>query len=170
MSHTINVPLARRVLDQIMAAPARWRQGIWLERPYPLGQQSPENTVDNCETTGCFAGWTVVLAGHKTGGSRVMPDTVSSDLRAVVDRLFGHPDYPGVVDLSVRTVAAARLGLTGEQANRLFDGNNTLRTIYAYLSEWTDGEIAIPDPLPAWADRDSDELADHFYALADSAE
>jgi len=160
MTHTINVPLARRILAQITATPQRWRQGIWLDRPYDIEQQSPEDTVDNCNTMGCFAGWAVVLSGVKTNWNN-LPAEVSPIAADWMEGQYGYrPDYPG--EISVAVMAAAYLGLDVRQKADLFSGSNTLRDLYEYLKEWTEREITVPDDLPEWADYESDQLEDYF--------
>jgi hypothetical protein len=160
MTHTINVPLARKVLAQILAAPSRWKQGVWLLRPYAPEQQSAEDTVDNCETYGCFAGWAVVLSGVKTDWSNRPAELPP----LVVDWMDEHYDYEpdGPEEVGVASVAAAQLGLNVEQKCDLFSGGNTLRDLYEYLEEFTEGEITVPDDLPEWADLDSDEMENLF--------
>jgi len=173
MTHTINVPLARKVLDQIEAAPQRWTQDIWLERPYELDEQSAEDTVENCETSGCFAGWTVVLSGHRTAapyhvGPRVRD--VSPQTRARIRTLYGWmlmgDDDSASVDelINVRAVAAAELGLDVDQASTLFEASNTLSDLYTYLEAWTDGEITPPAPedRPEWWYFDTEQMAEYF--------
>jgi len=164
MTHTINVPLAEKVLAQIMAAPKRWTQTAWLNRPYAPEEQAPENTVDNCKTSGCFAGWAVVLGGrttHQVTGHILNPDPA---LLPRVDAIYPYlaDIYSPSERLSVRSVAAADLGLDDDQAERLFEASNTLSDLYEYLEAWTDGEITPPADLPAWANLGPDELDDYF--------
>jgi hypothetical protein len=161
------------VLDQILAAPTRWTQDNWLDRPYEPEQQAPTNTVDNCETTGCFAGWTVVLAGYKTdeGDSSVVydiPRRVRDAWEVGWERGSARAMFP--VGVAIRDVAAVELGLTGDQASELFGANNTLRDLYGWLSDYTDGEIEVPDELPVWADYGSLNLAHYFDQLRLDAE
>jgi hypothetical protein len=165
MTHTINVPLAEKVLGQILAAPKRWRQSVWMNRPYALEEQSAEDTVDNCATSGCFAGWTVVLAGHKTSASGWL-DAPSDDLLAAIGEVYPPAEYGWRDDpapASAREVATVELGLDAVQAAYLFEASNTLRDLYDYLAEWTEGEIVRPADLPEWADMTSDELGEYFY-------
>jgi hypothetical protein len=173
MTHTINVPLARKVLAQIHAAPERWTQSVWLNRPYEPVQQAPENTVDNCETSGCFAGWTAVLDGYKTDlMGTIRPESVTPEVSEQIRNIYASLDWYDTRDLRdvsesprVQHVATAALGLTYEQSAQLFEANNTLRDLYAYLEEWTDGEIATPDELPVWADMTDDEKSEYFEDL-----
>jgi hypothetical protein len=159
MTHTINVPLARQVLAQIEAVPARWTQDDWLRRPYAPEDQSADDTIENCDTTGCFAGWAVVLAGFKTRSLNRVID-VPDDLRGTIRGTFGWDLGPHMVD--VQAVAAVQLGLNESQAYYLFQASNTYRGLYTYLERWTGGEIATPEVLPDWADLTADDLAERF--------
>jgi hypothetical protein len=182
MTHTINVPLARQVLTQIMDAPRRWNQDIWLDRPYLVDQQSATDTSDevDCETTGCFAGWAVVLDGWKTSthGTRVVNGTPElhdkiaaiwrvADAFMTEDDVSFRAEYP-----DVQATAAAALGLNYGQQAALFHHTNSLHTIFAYLGDWTEGEIAMPADAdqPAWFHVAGNHLNDWFddqdYAAA----
>jgi hypothetical protein len=174
MTHTINVPLAQKVLAQILAAPERWTQSCWLNRPYEPAQQSPFDTVDNCATSGCFAGWTAVLDGYKTDayGSLIdVPASLPAKIREAYDYREGDEDDGDDMDTSyyadyprVQHAATVSLGLNPEQAGLLFESTNTLRDLYDYLAEWTEGEIVVPDNLPVWADMEEYEKEEHFEA------
>ena len=170
MTHTINVPLARRVLNQIITVPKRWTQDDWLTRPYDPEQQAPTDTVENCGTTGCFGGWTVVLAGYKTRYSTDVLD-IPQRIRNAWERAWGLDD-PGVrpVGIPVRDVAAVELGLTDHQAGELFAASNTLRDLYRLLAEYTEGEIEVPDDLPEWADLGPTALREYFDRMQLDAE
>lgn len=168
MTHNINVPLARRVLAQITAAPERWTQDDWLCRPYDVDEQSAENTVENCRTAGCFAGWTVVLGGRKTRRlGTTLADEDVSDVLAWIRREGGYDDDIDLVraDATVKPAAAAMLGLTAGQADRLFRASNSFRDLVEYLRDWTDGEIERPPEWPEWADLGPSRLTEYWEAV-----
>lgn len=171
MTHTINVPLATRVLDQILAAPDRWTQDVWLDRPYPVENQAPTDTVNNCNTAGCFAGWAVVLSGAKSDHRGVFVESLPAELQTTVRAAVSQRPFRDLRELGlyeVSDVAAAALGLTEDQPRVLFDSDNTLDDLYHFLNYWTGGEIAVPDELPEWADMNSGDLYD-FFNPADDA-
>jgi hypothetical protein len=173
MTHTINVPLAERILGQILAAPARWTQDDWLSRPYAVDQQAPTDTVENCQTSGCFAGWAVVLSGYKTGsGGAGDVHDIPARVRDAWEIGWERGPAEGVVPigLPVRDVAAVELGLTSDQAGELFAAGNSLRDLYERLARLTEGEIVVPDDLPEWADMGPSALADYFDRMRLDAE
>jgi hypothetical protein len=182
--HTINVPLARQVLTQILDAPRRWNQDIWLDRPYLVNQQSATDTSDeaDCETTGCFAGWAVVLDGWKTTSHGTSVVNATDELRDKIANVWRNADWMNDDDVpfratypDVQATAAAALGLNFGQQADLFHHANTLHTIYTYLAEWTEGEIAVPADAdqPDWFDVPGNDLAEWFadqdYAAATGA-
>jgi hypothetical protein len=154
VTHRINVPLARLILAQLLAAPRRWRQGLWLSRPYPRELQGPTNTIHNCETSGCFAGWAVVLGGYKTNSiGSILTDDLTPPTRDRIAAVYGEHNRPEPGEYaSTQEVATVALGLTRDQATELFAAENTLRNLYGLLELWTEGEITTPDDLPEWAD------------------
>ncbi len=83
----INEPLLREVLAFIEMHQDQWDQGQWWRH-------------GNCNTIGCFAGWTVVL-GHPNWG---------------LDRAWEFDSN----DIDVPEQATRLLGLTRGQAERLF--------------------------------------------------
>lgn len=94
-----NVELARHVLRYVIAHPERHRQGTWLDPDdagryeYYVAYVAPRDddrrvVVDRvdpdaltCPTTGCLAGWTLVLAGGEPG----TPDARRSLVRGLLE-------------------------------------------------------------------------------------
>lgn len=83
-----NAALAYRVLDWIDAHPEQHDQARWFQKTA-------------CGTAGCFAGWTVVLAGHRVGFDE-MPDE---------DGVQRYDTIDGTRLLSVAGVAIDDLGI-----------------------------------------------------------
>jgi hypothetical protein len=99
MEKGTNAELAYRVLDHIDAHPRQWDQTTWIRD-------------GECGTTACFAGWTVLLSGHR------------------VEYCHNYVSYCGTIDgdhVSVRAVAARDLGIPLEVAwwSELFAGGVT---------------------------------------------
>ncbi len=105
-----NAELAYRVLDQIDAHPTHFDMSSWVrfgERPSdrPDGIVTLDDlTNPACGTTACFAGWAVALSGYAMDDSGI----------AV------HPDPP-TDEMHAEELAAQLLGLTGEEADDLFN-------------------------------------------------
>ena len=106
---TINTERLQGTLDFITNNPGRHSQGIWFR-----GQAT------ECGSTGCFAGWSVALYGPAEGWVQDSPES---------PRDFG-PSYwrhEKAMEraMHVGEVAIDLLGLTQDQADVLFNGENT---------------------------------------------
>lgn len=112
--HGINVPLLRKVLEHITAHPEEHDQGVWVRRTL-------------CETTGCIAYHTAVIAGYSI-------------------YLDGYDMCRVSTGELINDAAQRVLGLTSGQAFRLFFGNNTLRDLWRFAERFTRGEIKAPAP------------------------
>lgn len=109
-----NLPLLRKVLDQIDAEPASWHQASWgirwdseagrAELPYSL---LSEEQVAACGAAYCIAGHAAVMAGY--------------------DLEFSHEGEAAwtTTDESVEAVARRELGLTDAERRSLFAGGNS---------------------------------------------
>src|SRR6266498_2788789 len=120
MTHTINVPLFRKTLEHITLNPGEWNQHSWFA--YHPG--SP------CKTVACLAGHAAVLSGVELAGYRhegVMVYECASDGRVL------------------STVARDALGLAQEQADRLFNSDNSLSDLWRLAEEYTYGDIQASD-------------------------
>lgn len=96
----MNVPLLRKIKAVMLARPKRVDMYGWLRH------KSKERGGPVCGTVGCIAGWACLLS-EKQGKSL-------SDKREAV--LMSFPDYA--------SNGADALGITGEQAERLFFTNH----------------------------------------------
>lgn len=105
----INVTLLRKTLEHIKAHPEAWDQADW-------------RTV--CGTAMCFAGHAATIAGGTWQSNQISYlDAVPED---DADKV-GHLPSGRVIHVSAR--AQRDLGLTDDQAHRLFHGANTLPTL-----------------------------------------
>lgn len=102
-----NEPLIREIFRMIELQPQMWDQSSWavtLDRE-PVDLETMEKNEYQCGATFCFAGWAMILAGHKVGqGERYEVQ--------VDDELISEDEF---VDR-----AADVLGLDRDNADRLF--------------------------------------------------
>lgn len=122
---TINVPLLRKTLEHITAHPDEWDQDIWAER-------TP------CGTVACLAGTAVLLQGFELD---FYESECDCGCREGTTASYVISDPPQ----TIQEVARTTLGLTEDQADDLFESDNTLRDLWAYANSFTNGEIEIPE-------------------------
>lgn len=112
----IDVSLLRKTLEHILSDPEHWNQACWLEKR------------SRCGTIGCLAGWAAQLS-PRAETHKNMTWLWSVD---------------GGEALALPRAAETVLGLTEEQSDRLFDGDNSMRDLWMWASEYTRGEIELP--------------------------
>jgi hypothetical protein len=110
-----NLNLIREVLSVIKENPERWNQSIWMSSPEPKF---------TCGTAMCVAGHAVSIS--------------DLDIKWVYSRW--DKEYRGTLEdgRMIAKVAQELLGLTENEANTLFDANNTfaeLKTIAKQIAE-----------------------------------
>lgn len=113
----IDVPLLRKELEFITAHPEHWNQDVWLEKH------------TECGTVGCLAGNTLLHTDNVTCYSNVRSRDVF---------------YEPLGEWSWTWEAKKVLGLTIQQADKLFYEHNTLYDLWRLANKYTDGEIEIP--------------------------
>ena len=98
-----NIPLARKVMEQIRNEPDKFDMSTWVSTANSLVPDS-EISIENmdCGTTACFAGWACILNG----------DTISVNEHY---RMVCGPDRARISDR-----AAELLGLNQREAHELF--------------------------------------------------
>jgi hypothetical protein len=133
----LNKELALKVRDQIVDHPKSHDQKWWMHR-------IEQDSGSYCQTTGCAAGWAVVLGDPSAkpvfrgyaSSSVVLPDGTGR----------GYSGY-----------AAELLGIDREMRIYLFDENRTVDEVLGVLNVIIDGgEPTVPD----WDDWDDDNLDD----------
>jgi hypothetical protein len=148
---TLDVPRLRKALEFVTDHPEEWRQLYWAVRS------------DTCGTKACLAGRIVLQAGVELdwrpdrhlylqlGVERAQ--TIAADqTRTIGDQactLLGVPE--AMVDDFHRGYLSGNAYLLMLDFDRLWSGANTLRDLWFYASELTDGEIEMPPadvPLP----------------------
>jgi hypothetical protein len=159
----LNVELLDKVLERIEAKPDLWNQENWIKPPEGTGYVTTKTVVVDgkemqvlpitCDTAFCFAGWAVFLErpdlfwtrGQQVVGSQEdldwwdknAPDDVDSDYDSLLTAPYKRE---GVIIADPGAVAARLIGLSYEQANRLFDGDNDLAGLRRRVAQIKAGE------------------------------
>ena len=127
----VNALVLRKELEYITAHRNEWDQSRWLS----------VTRATACGTVGCLAGNAVLHAGW-------VPATVNGAVD--VTQLSAETQLEYVSDgqhvLTVRNVARDELGLEHWQATLLFNGSNSLLTLWIIASLLTD-EIEVPQSV-----------------------
>lgn len=109
-----NIALLNQVMDHIEAHPDQHDQTMWIAQP---------TSIDNCGTTACFAGWSVLL--H--------PKTVWNPAKGTLTL----PWIRNELDSDLPGTAQELLGLTTLEADWLFAADRTREELRARVDEWT---------------------------------
>lgn len=131
---------AQAVLDQILYKPETHNQGEWVV------SETQEIREDFCGTTGCVAGWTILL-------------TDPTMLRFRSAFLGGGYEFSTIVQndecADIEQVASELLEITPGEGEYLFDADRTNDEVYTALKEIiATGTLTVP---PGWDDTDEDE-------------
>lgn len=129
---TINVPELRKQLEYITAHRTEWLQSNWIYRTA-------------CGTVGCLAGNTVINAGYVPvfyGGDNCTTSQVSTHRIRTARDAYDANDAGEL--WSVRELASELLGLSDEEAEELFNANNSLHDVWSIAARFTGGEIEVP--------------------------
>jgi hypothetical protein len=130
---------AQAVLDQILYKPETHNQGEWVV------SETQEIREDFCGTTGCVAGWTILLT-----------DFTMVKFQSAF--LGGGYEFACVVQngeyADIEQVASELLEITPGEGEYLFDANRTNDEVYTALKEIiATGTLTVS---PGW-DEDEDE-------------
>lgn len=161
--HVPNLPLLRKVISQITDHPETWDQSNWTTVLLPE-MVSSDDTFDKplreieqqwtCQSAFCIAGHAAVLSGAEPILAGPVQDHLGEQARRGVEVRF---DYDRVTqgyavpignlhvahcartadgqELPISTIAFHELGLTDEETNLLFDGDNELVDIRFVCNE-----------------------------------
>lgn len=138
----MNETLLREVFDfveaEAEAEDCHWNQGYWGRQRMDdadteechldtarFGPEDVEVVVPNCGTSMCFAGWATQIGDPN---SRFILETENGGLERVL-RGDGQVQY-------ISSAAIELLDISTEQANALFDSDNTLEHLRDTLTEW----------------------------------
>jgi hypothetical protein len=138
----------RAALEYVTERPREWVQDFYAVR-------TP------CGTMACLAGRIVIQAGYERFHWRSLK-RFDEDARAHLPVPQAEKAYTVVLDRpgdeyrfqssKIANVAADLVGLDWVDADSLFAASNTLRHLWEYAAELSDGLIEVPDDLPEWAD------------------
>lgn len=116
-----NTELLRKELQYITDHPEAWVQETWLD-PDPNS---------GCGSVGCLAGNAAVHAGRAI-------------LKRDEDGEWYEPDHPSGCFLEL---GAELFGINEDEAEWLFEGDNSLQELWEIASDITNGEIEVPVEL-----------------------
>lgn len=126
--HIPNVPLMRKIMDQIRAVPESWDQDSWVNNHPNLGLEydpvtdrmlNVSHETAPCETSFCIAGHAAMLSDDPLFSYRWGNQHKSG---------IGYKNYT-VSGLPARIRATHELGLTTFEADQIFDGRNDWQRI-----------------------------------------
>lgn len=124
---TLNVDLLRKTMDRVETVHAFAREGIEQNATWDQETWGTRNVRDGevCNTRFCFAGWTCIEAGHEIVWVQ-HPWLIGVEIAKV--------RYAGRLE-DISYTAQKLLGLRQEQAERVFDGDNSLRELRYEVSK-----------------------------------
>lgn len=125
-----NLPLAVDGLAHIVADPSSWDQDMWA-RAADSGRPPDPAAPFGCGSTGCFAGWTAHLAGERLVWRPQGLADGAAWVADEVDRIGPHGWR-----YTIRHAATTHLGLSFDDAGRLFEPFMTLDGLYDLVAEF----------------------------------
>lgn len=155
-----NVPLMREVSQWLWQHPERHNQNRWLllhdwlphvatrdvegrtEQVLPVGDFE---VILSCGTTGCLAGWTVVLADRNQVGP-VIPVRDLENYDGNLEFIQVSEQSRGTESISSR--AARLLGLDEDEQRYLFNENRTIVQIIEHLEDITGVSMGVDLSTP----------------------
>lgn len=117
-----NLPLLRKAMEQIQV-PGAWDQTSWMHT----------DQASECGTAGCVAGWAVTLTDkyelmYQRRDEHDPALSAEMYVEYVKDRDTGEEEF-------LETAAQRELGLTDDEAELLFMGNNSFRELNRQVKE-----------------------------------
>lgn len=125
--HVPNLPLLRKILDQIRHDPASWYQGDWAsiytrgtgvpiyDEAHDYVYKDAQVLEEPCKTAFCIAGHAAMLSD----------DPLRSEMKTINGVQIPRYDEYTISGLTANERAKHELGLTHEEAHHLFYGANT---------------------------------------------
>jgi hypothetical protein len=176
MTIEINHDDAVTAMAIIESNPDRWNQGSWrgddrvgkgkAVEDFPNDPLNPE-----CGTTGCLAGWVVFLNGIKWAGRA--PGQLFHDMVQDPDTCTCAPTARICTcgnAMSVQEYARKRLGMSNDDADALFSGDNDLDDLRAGVKALANGESVFLAVHQSHRENDNEACGDCFDGWDDSDE
>ena len=156
----VNVDLLRETLDHIKNNPQTWRQDVWFTHVDPeTGFRTDElisfdvEEVNSCGTAFCFAGH----AALKSGFVAPPKNSYSHWCKEEYDEASGRTRTIFVDDH-----AAKALGITWDQADVLFSGENSMEDLETIVNAIIEDPDISGSELNGLVDRNEDEDYDDY--------
>lgn len=127
----LNLKLLEKVRDKVLSEPEKHKQDMWMT--VTTAATEPLRGEVSCPTTGCVAGWACQISGDHAlieddeGRFDKANGTITYEIWNVVT-----PENR-VVDIEYR--AQYLLGLSDEDANELFDAENSRDMVLRLLAD-----------------------------------
>lgn len=158
--HVPNVPMLRKVYEHITQHPDAWDQERWGTARVDFtkrvrdsyGRFTRPSVETACKTAFCFAGHTVQMTGYEFQVAFFDPFTCEDGVFPLTKALEMCQENKETGDFSLDTVylgdpevteavpvlhvAAHELGLTWDEADRLFNAHNCLQEIKNYCTNY----------------------------------
>jgi hypothetical protein len=160
----IKVAALDRVLQFINDHPDKHEQNTWLATSFQGAQREAPQL--RCNTIGCVAGWTAILAGYEPywGNGTYDTELVTplpnaepiDDGCTVVDEALGTDTDVARPVYDVRSLALTLLGLTDNEADVMFEGHNTIYDMWRIAERITQGAV-VPPPNARRGESDTSE-------------
>ena len=141
--------------------PRRWVQETWAAVPYGAFKEAVDNgektigkfNIDStvlpagCGTTGCIAGWAVMLTGHRLAVTEVEGELAWMENEEGLDEAYIMYAVDGEGEVRyISELAAELLGLGLSEAWKLFSGENTVEDIVRISDEIIARESRVVSP------------------------
>lgn len=137
--HVPNMPLLRKVYEEIVHNPENWRQSNWVTatltteaRVALIGaRELPATVLEqqwHCGTAYCFAGHAAVMSGWQP-----LVEAYQYSGTVVAGEMATHADHDE--KHYIEDVAQHELGLTDDEADNLFAAGNDIDDILMYCNE-----------------------------------
>lgn len=142
----LNVDKLLSELRFLTIHPDKWDQSLWVKY---VGPENPRTSA--CGSFGCLAGNAVLRENIELAWYEIQHFDVN--VGAIRGTNVWYADYT-IDHEHIEEKATELLGLTPHQAERLFDGDNSLDTLWELAESITLGEIDEYDYIEARRERD----------------
>lgn len=146
------------VLNFITENRAVHEQQTWISR-YAIGAATTDLPTLACNTVGCFAGWVAIRSGYEpywyteeaVGSTELVAKTSGArPFRSPLDELYEEEEDGNgnsIAVYNVSDVARSLIGLSSDEDDFMFAGDNRVRDLWELASRFTRGAIQVPDAI-----------------------